>query len=171
MRIDISRPLHREFHEYWHASLLPKPSLTDKAYAIVFLGALGLSVLILFLSWYVSRNPVFPKEVIALPRFRHVGYESLPTHAENGNGVDHERKESKALVPEKLKGWRLRLGLFQSAVLAALLAVYAIILVTVGPTLLRIVFIAYWVPLLFCTMLTKGAYFILQYLSLFTYHV
>jgi len=117
--------------------------MTDKTYAIVFTSALGLSALSLFSSWFVSRDPIFAKDALKLPRFRPRGYESILTHTENGNGVVHGKKEN--AVPERLTGWRLRLGVLQSLVLMSLVAIHTVILVTDGVTFLRIVFVVYWV--------------------------
>jgi hypothetical protein len=118
--------------------------MTDKAYAIVLISALGISVLMLCLSWYYSGDPIFAKDAIKLPRFRHRSYDSIPIHAENGNGFDH-RKIKENVVPEQLVGWRLRLGLLQNLMLLSLVIIHVLILVTSGPTVLRIVFVAYWV--------------------------
>jgi hypothetical protein len=118
--------------------------MTDKAYAIVLISALGISVLMLCVLWYYSGDPIFAKDAIKLPRFRHRSYDSIPTHAENGNGFDH-RKRKESIVPERLVGWRLRLGLLQSLVLLSLVIIHTLILVTSAPTVLRIVFVVYWV--------------------------
>ena len=67
--------------------------MTDKTYAIVFITALGLSALALCLSWFISRDPIFAKDVLKLPRFRHRDYETVSSHAENGNGIDHNKQQ------------------------------------------------------------------------------
>jgi len=120
-------------------------TVTDKTYAAIFVSALGISVLLLCVSYYISRDPVFPKDTLKLPRFRNRDYHSVAQHAENGNGVEiKERKRT----PEPFKGWRFRMGVLLNFVLIALVVVHTIILDLSGPTLLRIVFIVYWVYLL-----------------------
>jgi hypothetical protein len=124
-------------------SLSVATSVTDKTYAIVFITALGLSALVLCISWFMSRDPIFAKDFLKLPRFQHWDYETVSSHAENGNGIDHNNKRN--AMPERLIGWRLRLGVLQSLVLLSLVTVHTVILVTDCPTFLRIVFVVYWV--------------------------
>ena len=125
------------------ASLEAKATVTDKTYAGILVSALVVSVLILCTSYYVSRDPIFSKEAFKFPLFLlHRRYDSLPQHAQNGNGVHHKEKKRN---PEPLKGWRFRMGVLLNLVLVALVVVHALILVFSGPTLLRIVFIMYWV--------------------------
>jgi hypothetical protein len=119
------------------------PVATDSIYAIIFLSALGLSVIGLCLTWYLSGQPILASEALKLPRFRFRAYDSLPTHVANRNGIDLE--EVKNIAPESLTGWRYRMGVLQNAVLLALVFVHVLILITAGPSFLRIVFIAYWV--------------------------
>ena len=143
-----SRPAqHIEFVQSVIDSFEAKTTVTDKTYAGIFTFALAISLVILCTSYYVSRDPIFPEETLKLPRFRHRDYDSLAQHAENGNGVD--RKERKK-TPEPLKGWRFRMGVLLNFVLIALVVVHTIILDFSGPTVLRIVFIVYWVYLRNC---------------------
>lgn len=116
-------------------------SKIDPIYAIVLCAVLGVAAIVLCFTRYQSGSPFFAKQAIKLPIFRFRPYDSLPT--ENGNGVDHE--DIPKVNPEPLVGWRYRLGILQNAVLLALIFVHALILLTVGVQLLRIVFIAYWV--------------------------
>jgi hypothetical protein len=149
----ISRPLSPGLHGLFLTSRLAKPVATDTIYAIIFLSALGLSVIGICLTWYLSGQPILASEALKLPRFRFRAYDSLPTHVGNGNGIDHE--EVKNITPEPLTGWRYRMGVLQNAVLLALVFVHVLILITAGPTFLRIVFIAYWV-LSFLSVLISG---------------
>jgi hypothetical protein len=139
-KADISRPVHYGLLDLFSESL----SVTtggDKIYAIVFITALGLSALALCLSLLISNDPIFAKDVPKLRRFRHRDYETVASHAENGNGIHHKKNA----VPERLTGWRLRLGVLQSLVLLSLVIIHTVILVTDGPTFLRIIFVVYWV--------------------------
>jgi hypothetical protein len=138
-----SRPLSPGLHDLFLNSALAKPPVTDLTYAIIFLSALALSAFALCLTWYLSGQPFFANEALKLPRFRFRNYDSLPTEVANGNGIDHGQSQN--IAPEPLTGWRYRMGVFQNAVLLALIFVHALILVTDGPDFLRIVFIAYWV--------------------------
>src|SRR5437762_911939 len=61
---------------------------------------------------------------------------------------------------------RLRMSVLQSLVLLSLVAIHSVILVTDGPTFLRVVFVVYWVWQLFLRMLTAGGYTYIQYPSL-----
>ena len=142
----VSHPAqHLRFVNSVIDSFHSKATVADKSYAGVFISALGISILILCASYYLSRDPIFPKDTLKLPRFRHRHYyDSVAQHAENGNGVEiKERKKT----PEPLKGWRFRMGILLNMVLIALVIVHTIILDLSGPTLLRIVFIVYWVYL------------------------
>ena len=123
-------------------SFATRATVTDKTYATIFIAALAASVLILCTSYSISRDPIFPKNTLKLPRFRRRGYDLLAQFSENGNGV--ARKDRKT-NPEPLKGWRFRMGLLLNFVLIALVAIHTVILVFSGPTLLRIVFVVYWV--------------------------
>jgi len=116
-------------------------SKIDTIYAIVLCVVLGVAAIALCFTRYQTGNPFFAKQAIKLPIFRFRPYDSLPT--ENGNGVDHD--DVPKVTPEPLVGWRYRLGILQNAVLLALIFVHALILLTAGVQLLRIVFIAYWV--------------------------
>jgi hypothetical protein len=140
---DRSRPSHYNLDGLYLQVSSIVSSTSDRVYAIVFIAALGLSVLGLGLTWYLSGDPLFAKQVIRLPRFRFREYESLPTFANgNANGVNRDEKSS---ALEELKGWRLRMGVLQGAVLLALTIVHTVILLQDGANFLRIVFIVYWV--------------------------
>jgi hypothetical protein len=117
-------------------------SVADEVYAGVLLVAVGLSLLVLLVLRFVSKAPLFPEDVLKIPRFRSNGYDELPTVVENGS-VGQKEKPSFALEP--LKGWRRRLGILQEAVLISLVVLHALTLVLNGATLLRIVFVVYWV--------------------------
>ena len=141
----VSHPAHHiGFIQSVIDSFDAKTNVTDKTYAGIFIFSLAFSLVILCTSHYVSRDPIFPKETLKLPRFRHRDYDSLDQHAQNGNGVDHKERKR---TPEALKGWRFRMGVLLNFVLIALVVVHTIILDLSGPTVLRIVFIVYWVYL------------------------
>ena len=129
-------------------------SITDKAYAIVFIIALAVSILILGISRYVSGDVLLAKDVVKVPRFRVRQYEVLPTHVENGNGIGHSETKRKWLEP--YTGWRWRMGVLLELVLIALVALHAFILVTEGLNILRIMFIVYWVRFGLQYTLTAG---------------
>jgi hypothetical protein len=118
----------------------------------VLCAVLGVAALVLCFTRYQSGSPFFAKQAIKLPTFRFRPYDSLPT--ENGNGVDHN--DIPKAAPEALVGWRYRLGILQNAVLLALVFVHTLILLTVGPQLLRIVFIGYWVWVFACLLKIGG---------------
>ena len=124
-------------------SIAVEMSLTDEIYAILFVAALAVSFLTLVVLRLVSKTPLFPKDVIKIPRFRHVEYDALPSFAENGN-IDGQ-KEAKSFALEPLKGWRFRLGILQKLVLISLVIVHTLILVLNGATGLRIIYVPYWV--------------------------
>lgn len=122
-----SRPSYQDVHHLFIESAIPLHSVTEKAYMIVFISALGLSALIICFKRIVSGNPFFPKGVVKMPRFRPPReYESLPTHIENGSGI--HAQDRGLLKAEPLLGWRLRMGILQSIVLLALTLVHAVIL-------------------------------------------
>lgn len=101
--------------------------------------------MILVLSRIISGKPIFEKEkTIKLPRFRVREYDSLPTHVQNGNGIRHANEKT-FREPEPLKGWRLRMGIAHTAVIASLVAIHVVIVITDGFTPLRIAFVVYWV--------------------------
>jgi hypothetical protein len=106
---------------------------------------LGLSVVILLASRLLSGDPIFTKEALKLPRFRVREYEALPTHVQNGNGIGHAEEKQETKTVEPLVGWRLRMGIAHTAVIAGLLAIHVVILISDGPTALRITFVVYWV--------------------------
>lgn len=164
-KADVSRTPHYGFMSFLSESFVADTSIADRTYAIVLISALGVSTLMLFAAWYTSRDPIFAKDLIKLPRFRHRDYNSIPRHAENGNGIDHGEVK-RNVTPERLTGWRLRLGVLLSLVSLSLVAVHAVILVTSGPTLLRIVFVVYWVYPLIAETLISGRSICVQYLSL-----
>ena len=141
-------------------SEIPLGSVTDKTYAIVFITALGLSALVLCLQRIVSGDPIFPKGVVKIPRFRYHDYDPLPTHVQNGNGVG--LPEHKDFTPEPLLGWRLRMAFLHSLVLLALLLVHTVILLNDGTTFLRIVFVPYWVRLSILQVLIEGCHIHIQ---------
>jgi hypothetical protein len=97
----------------------------------------------LFTLWSVSKDPIFAKDVVKLPRFRFRQYDTLPTHYENGNG--YERPEIHYVMPEPLNGWRWGMGIALDFILLALVVVHTLILLSAGASFLRIVFIVYWV--------------------------
>jgi hypothetical protein len=139
----------------------------DKAYFILLTCALGLSVGILFLSRILSGDPIVRKETIKLQRLRLLGeYESLPTHVQNGNGthvqngngIGHAYNNKKTKSPEPLAGWRLRMGILHTAVIASLVAIHVVILITDGVTPLRIAFVVYWVLIFRALVLTSGCH-------------
>lgn len=117
-------------------------SIIDKTYAIVLASALCSSLLVIWLSDFVSRDPVIAKDAIKPPRFRLRERNGLETYIENENGVDYKKKNA---TPEQLIGWRLRLGVIQSVVLFGLLSIHSFILVTEAYSVLRGVFVVYWV--------------------------
>src|SRR5579859_1248740 len=87
--IECRHPLNHGFHEFLSHTLILQQTRTDLVYGIVFLTALGVSLLTLFALWIRSGDPVFAKEAIKLPRFRFAngGYDALSQHEENGNGI------------------------------------------------------------------------------------
>ena len=89
-RLTLVALLTYGLQDFLPVSLSVATSVTDKTYAIVFITALGLSAFVLCLSWFMSRDPIFAKDVLKLPRFRHRDYETVSSHAENGNGIDHQ---------------------------------------------------------------------------------
>ena len=129
--------------DFLPVSLSVATSVSDKIYAIIFITTMGSSVLILCLSGFMSRDPIFAKDVFKLPRFQYRDYEAISSHAQIGDAIDHNNKRN--AVPERLTGWRLRLGVLQSLILLSLVTVHTVILVTDCATFLRIVFIVYWV--------------------------
>lgn len=159
-KADISRPTHHRAPDLFPMSLNVAASVTDKTYAIVFITALGLSALTLCLCWYLSRDPIFAKDILKLPRFRRLDYQTVSSRAENSNGIDHN--SNKNAVPERLTGWRLRLGVLQSLVLLSLVVIHTVILMKDCPTFLRIVFVVYWVYQLIPKALIIGSRICLQ---------
>jgi hypothetical protein len=128
-----------------NAANAAQPSLADKTYTILLICALGLSAIILLTARLLSGDPVFSKETIKLPRFRVREYEALPTHIQNGNGIGHVEGKQETKTVEPLLGWRLGMGIAHTAVIAGLLAIHVVILISDGPTTLRIAFVVYWV--------------------------
>jgi len=118
----------------------------------VFCTVLGVAALAICFTRYRSGDPFFANQAIKLPTFRFRPYDSLPT--ENGNGVGHSDAPKATLEP--LVGWRYRLGIFQNALLLALVFVHSLILLTVGLQFLRIVFVAYWVCISVCSLRIGG---------------
>jgi hypothetical protein len=141
--IDVSYPGHFGLKQLFNESSFAETSIADKTYTILLISALGVSVLILCLSWYVSGDPIFVKDAIKLPRFRHLDYNPIHSHTENGNGINH--REAKKFRTEPLNGWRLWMGVLQNLVLLSLVAIHVVVLVTAGPDFLQIVFVVYWV--------------------------
>jgi hypothetical protein len=146
---DRASSSHPHHHQFWNALANAangtQPSLADTTYAILLISALGLSVLILLASRLLSGDPIFTKETLKLPRFRVREYEALPTHVQNGNGIGHAEEMQETKTVEPLVGWRLRMGIAHTAVIAGLLAIHVVILISDGPTALRITFVVYWV--------------------------
>jgi len=153
--ITVSRPAHYRVDTFFfQLSATAELSITDKAYAIVFIIGLAVSILILGISRYVSGDALLAKDVVKVPRFRVRQYEVLPTHVENGNGIAHSETKRKWLEP--YTGWRWRMGVLLELVLIALVALHAFILVTEGLNILRIMFIVYWVRFGLQCILTSG---------------
>src|SRR5271156_6232784 len=134
--IIVRGPHYRVDTFFLPLSIISEVSITDKAYALVFIIALAVSILILGVSRYVSGDALLAKHVVKVPRFRFRPYQVLPTHVENGNGIGHSETRPKWLEP--YTGWRWRMGVLLELVLVALVAVHAFILVTEGLNLLRI---------------------------------
>ena len=156
----FSAPAVDLLNNFIFESSLPELSTTDTAYAIVLISVVGLSVLLLSVLRFVSGDPIFSKPLFKLVGFRYQNYDSLPTHIENGNGVDH--RDAKVFAPEPLNGWRLRMGILQSLVLLALLIVHAVIFATSRANMLGIVLIVFWVYLPIRGTLTSGCHICLQ---------
>ena len=135
-------PLNYGFHNFISNLLIIDAPCTELVYAVIILTALGVSLGSLVTIRLRSHDPIFAKEKVKLSRFRNGEYESLAPHEENANGVSHDRL---AVIPEEFKGWRLAMGVLLGIVLIALVIVHTLILITNGPSLLRIVFIVYWV--------------------------
>lgn len=161
--VNFRHPVHYGFHDLFLQGPEAPESLTDEVYVVVFTSALGLSALQLCAARYWSNDPIFPKETLKLPRFRCQDYESVPSHRENGHDISHTKARNTALEP--LEGWRLRMGVLQGIILLALVAIHAVILVSDGPTSLRIVFVVYWVRAVIAMMLITGRYICIQLVS------
>lgn len=150
----ISGSVHFGFQDVFQTSLTAE-SLTDEVYAVAFTSILGLSALLLCAARYWSDDPIFPKKILKLPCFQCPDYDSVLTNAENVHEIGPIKTRNTA--PEPLEGWRLRMGALQGVILLVLIAVHAAISVSDGPTLLRIMFIVYWVRSIIALMLNNRA--------------
>lgn len=109
-------------------------------YAIVFTVAISLSLSSFCVIRLVSGHPICSNNLFKFPQHRN--YEILPTQAETN--IDTE-VELKSIDVEPFSGWRFRAGFLLNIVFLALLTIHTIITLENGATLLRIVFIVYWV--------------------------
>lgn len=135
-------PFNHGFHNSVSNLLIIDAPYMELVYAIILLTALGISLGSLVTIRLCSYDPIFAREKVRLPRFRNREYESLAPHEDNANGVSHDKL---IVIPEEFKGWRLLMGVLLGTVLLALVIVHTLILITNGSSLLRIVFIVYWV--------------------------
>jgi hypothetical protein len=124
-------------------SWLSESSITDRTYAISFTAVLGLSLLALGVTRYISQDPIFTRNaVFKRAPYAHEGLEPLLANGHSENGSIADRKTPH---PEPLKGWRLRMGIFQGCFLLALVVAHSAILGLNGTSVLQLVFITYWV--------------------------
>ena len=101
-KADNSRPPQNELQNFLSVSLSVATSVSDKIYVIIFITTMGSSVLILCLSGFMSRDPIFAKDVFKLPRFQYRDYEAISSHVQIGDAIDHNNKRN--AVPERLTG-------------------------------------------------------------------